>query len=59
MKRTPKPGLRRLFYRPKCRQRNVIERMFGWLKESRIVTRFDKLAKNVEARSHSPVPCGV
>ncbi|KAF2410009.1 hypothetical protein PSAN_24320 [Pseudomonas antarctica] len=28
-------------------QRNVIERMFGWLKENRrIVTRFDKLAKN-------------
>lgn len=46
MKRKPKPGLPRLFGRPKYRQRNIIERMFGWLKENRrIVTRFDKLAK--------------
>nr|WP_265332449.1 transposase [Pseudomonas syringae] len=31
--------------RPKYRQRNIIERMFGWLKEDRrIVTRFDKIA---------------
>jgi transposase len=38
--------LPRLFDRPKYRQRNIIERMFGWLKENRrIVTRFDKLAK--------------
>ncbi len=28
-------------------QRNIMERMFGWLKENRrIVTRFDKLAKS-------------
>ncbi|WP_244654073.1 transposase [Pseudomonas syringae] len=30
MKRKPKPGLARLFDRPKYRQRNIIERMFGW-----------------------------
>ena len=50
MKRKPKPGLSRLFDRPKYRQRNVIERMFGWLKENhRVVTRFDKLAKSYSA----------
>ncbi|RFQ01326.1 IS5 family transposase [Pseudomonas putida] len=50
MKRKPKPGLPRLFDRPKYRQRNIIERMFGWLKENRrIVTRFDKLAKSYAA----------
>lgn len=50
MKRKPKPGLPRLFDRPKYRQRNIIERMFGWLKENRrIVTRFDKLAQSYAA----------
>ena len=50
MRRKPKPGLPRLFDRPKYRQRNIIERMFGWLKENRrIVTRFDKLAKSYAA----------
>ncbi|WP_122259119.1 IS5 family transposase [Pseudomonas syringae] len=50
MKRKAKPGLPRLFDRPKYRQRNIIERMFGWLKENRrIVTRFDKLAKSYAA----------
>jgi len=50
MKRKPKPGLPRLFDRPKCRQRNIIEHLFGWLKENRrIVTRFDKLAKSYTA----------
>lgn len=50
MKRKVKPGLPRLFDRPKYRQRNIIERMFGWLKENRrIVTRFDKLAKSFAA----------
>ncbi|KMY29862.1 transposase, partial [Pseudomonas putida] len=35
---------------PKYRQRNIIERMFGWLKENRrIVTRFDKFAKSYAA----------
>lgn len=29
MKRKPKPGSPRLFDRPKYRQRNIIERMFG------------------------------
>ena len=50
MKRKPKPGLARLFDRPKYRQRNIIERMFGWLKENRrIVTRSDKLATRFAA----------
>nr|WP_273910595.1 IS5 family transposase [Pseudomonas fontis] len=50
MKRKPKPGLPRLFDRPKYRQRNVIERMLDWLKVNRrIVTRFDKLAKSYGA----------
>ena len=50
MKRKPKPGLPRLFDRPKYRQRNIIERMFGWLKESRrIGTRYDKLARSFAA----------
>ncbi len=50
MKRKPKHGLPRLFDRPKYRQHNIIERMFGWLKENRrIVTRFDKLAKSYVA----------
>lgn len=51
MKRKPRPGLPRLFDRPKYRQRNVIERMFGWLKENRrIVTCVDTLAKGYAAR---------
>ncbi len=50
VKRKSKPGLPRLFDRPKYRQRNIFERMFGWLKENRrIVTRFDKLAINYAA----------
>jgi transposase len=50
IKRKVRPGLPRLFDRPKYRQRNIIERMFGWLKENRrIITRFDKLAKNFGA----------
>jgi transposase len=50
MTRKSKPGLPRLFDRPKYRQRNVIERMFGWLKENRrLVTRVDKLAKSYGA----------
>lgn len=45
-----KLGLPRLFDRPKYRQRNIIERMFGWLKESRrIGTRYDKLARSFAA----------
>lgn len=50
MNRKSKPGLPRLFDRPKYRQRNIIERMFGWLKESRrIGTRYDKLARSFAA----------
>ena len=50
IKRKPKPGLPRLFNRPKYRQRSIIERMFGWLKESRrIGTRYDKLARSFAA----------
>jgi transposase len=38
--------LLQLFDRPKYRQRNIIERMFDWLKENRrIGTRYDKLVK--------------
>ncbi len=50
MNRKPKPGLPRLFDQPKLRQRNFIERMFGWVKENRrIGTRYDKLAKSFAA----------
>ncbi len=35
MKCKPGLGLPGLFGRPKYRQRNIIERMFGWLKEKR------------------------
>ena len=46
MKLKHRPGLPRLFDRPKHRQRNIIERMFGWrIENRRIVMRFDKLAK--------------
>lgn len=60
MKRKPKPGLPRLFDRPKYRQRNIIKRMFGWLKESRrIGTRYDKLAKVSLRWSRSLARCAV
>lgn len=50
MKRKPKPGLPRLFDHLKYRQRNIIERMFGWLKDNRrIVIRFYKLARRYAA----------
>lgn len=50
MKRKPKLGLPRLFDKPKYRERNVIERVVGWLKKSRrIVRRVDKLAKSYAA----------
>jgi transposase len=50
MTRKSRPGLPRLFDRPKYRQRNIIERMFGWRQENRrIVTRFDRLAKSFAA----------
>ena len=60
MKRKPKPGLPRLFDRPKYRQRNIIECMFGWLKESRrIVTRLASLQEVMLRWSRWPVRCGV
>lgn len=50
MKRKPKSGLPQLFDRPKYRQRNIIERMSGGLKESRrIGTRYGKIAKSFRA----------
>lgn len=50
MHRKPKPGLPRVFDRPKYRQRNVIERCFSWLKEKRrLCTRYDKLAISYNA----------
>lgn len=54
MKRKTKRGLPRLFDRTKYQQRNIIERMFGQLKESRrIGTRYDKLAKNFCCNGHA------
>ena len=50
MHRKPRPGLPCLFDRPKYQQRNVIERLFSWLKEKRrLCTRFDKLASSFKA----------
>lgn len=50
MLRKPRPGLPRLFDRLKYRQRNIIERMFGWLEENRrIGTCYDKLARSFSA----------
>lgn len=46
---TPDPNFREDLYR----ERNVVERSFGWLKESRrIVTRFEKLAVSYLAMVH-------
>ena len=43
-------GGHRKFDREKYRQRNVVERCFGWLKECRrVFTRFEKLAVNYQA----------
>lgn len=45
-----RPGLPHQFDRPKYRQRNVVERLFGWLKEKRrLNTRYDKLAISFRA----------
>ncbi|QXH49595.1 IS5 family transposase [Pseudomonas fakonensis] len=50
MKRKPRPGLPRLLDRPKYKERNVIERLFGWLKEHRrLGTRYCKLAQSYSA----------
>jgi transposase len=45
MKRKPRPGLPRLFGHPKYWQRNIIERMFGWLKESCRITTSKSIGK--------------
>jgi len=48
--RKPKPGRPRTFSTTRYRQRNVIERLFGWLKSCRrIATRYDKLASSFSA----------
>lgn len=50
MHRKPRPGLPRLFDEPQYKKRNVIERLFSWLKEKRrICTRYDKLASSFKA----------
>lgn len=42
-----------MFDQEKYRQRNVVERCIGWLKECRrIFTRFEKLAVNYRAMVH-------
>lgn len=48
MKRKPKSGLHRGFDRPKLSLRNIIERMFGWLKENQNC-HAHKLAKSYAA----------
>ena len=50
MHRRPRRGLLHPFDRPKYRQRNIVERVFSWLKEKRhFNTRYDKLAKSFGA----------
>lgn len=50
MHRKPRRGLPRLFDKPQYRKRNVIERLFSWLKEKRrLCTRYDKLASSFRA----------
>lgn len=50
MHRKPRPGLPRLFDKPQYRKRNVIGRLFSWLKEKRrLCTRYDKLASSFRA----------
>ncbi|EGH71959.1 transposase [Pseudomonas syringae] len=48
--RKPRPGLPRLFDGPQYKKRNVMERLFSWLKEKRrICRRYDKLASSFKA----------
>lgn len=50
MHRKPRPGLPRGFDKPRYRERNIIERCIGWMKElRRVCTRFDKLASSFRA----------
>ena len=46
--------------KPKYRQRNIIERMFGWLKKNRrICYRYDKLVTSFLAMVSLAARCGV
>ena len=50
MKRKPRPGAPRGFDKVRYRERNIIERCFGWIKElRRVCTRYDKLASSFRA----------
>ncbi|NYS62606.1 IS5 family transposase [Vreelandella salicampi] len=50
MQRKSRPGLPRGFDKPKYRERNIIERCIGWVKELRhICTRYDKLESSFKA----------
>ncbi|WP_422666868.1 IS5 family transposase [Billgrantia endophytica] len=50
MRRKPRPRTLRSFDKPRCWERNVIERCIGWIKElRRICTRYDKLASSFRA----------
>lgn len=50
MQRKSRPGLPRGFEKPKYRERNIIERCIGWVKELRhICTRYDKLESSFNA----------
>jgi transposase len=50
MKRKPRPGAPRGFDKPRYRERNIIERCFGWIKElRRVCARYDKLASSFGA----------
>ena len=50
MQRKPRPGAPRGFDKPRYRERNIIERCFGWIKElRRVCTRYDKLASSFKA----------
>lgn len=50
MYRKARPGLSRNFDQPKYRDRNIIERCIGWIKELRhICTRYDKLHRSFKA----------
>lgn len=50
MQRKPRLGLSRLLDKPQYKKRNVIERLYSWLKEKRrICTRYDKLASSFQA----------
>ncbi|MBH8578742.1 IS5 family transposase [Halomonas pacifica] len=50
MKRKPPSGAPRGFDKPRYRERNIIERCFGWIQElRRVCTRYDKLASSFRA----------